>query len=436
MPLFATSYSGTDIRDQVIDGLLRLKVRDPGQGQTGVIIRHRPHARCGWIAAELPLGPGATSLRQHTAFFTVVHPAFYTIDNATASLDKTNIYGVRGPDGTRGDEGHQDILDAVSGAATQVWPMIAGPATAAARDALRARLGSPTRRAEHVTELVSLLTDNPTYAGLDINYEGLRGADANDFRAFLTELASGVSILGKKLSVAVGGITLSDAPNPDNQASDYNWLAQHVDVIHAECYDFHFFGGNHIGPVAPLGWFCDVLLNVLSTGAPAKFVAGMPNYGLAAKVRDPADLVQDPTIDHPGGLDWAFATLSQMAQNCTSETNPEFSLTTDHMTAACPPPAPPTPPCCSSLNLGRVYAPGRQPNCKATSPVFANDAPGGTPQNRYALFFDDLDSLEERLRFARNAGLGGAAYWTVGDELPGFFDMVRRHFVEIEVEYF
>ena len=44
----------------------------------------------------------------------------------------------------------------------------------------------------------------------------------------------------------------------------------------------------------------------------------------------------------------------------------------------------------------------------------------------YMFFFDSIDSLRERLNIAvQIGGVGGACYWTVGDELNGFFDMVK-----------
>lgn len=46
----------------------------------------------------------------------------------------------------------------------------------------------------------------------------------------------------------------------------------------------------------------------------------------------------------------------------------------------------------------------------------------------YVLFADDIQSLADRLYLAKDAKVIGAGYWTVGDELPGFFEMIQGIF--------
>jgi len=80
----------------------------------------------------------------------------------------------------------------------------------------------------------------------------------------------------------------------------------------------------------------------------------------------------------------------------------QYATTTDHM-----------------LRYGESYDPGRSPNAYL---------PDGDH-----LFFDDLASLEEKVRAAAESGLGGITYWSIGGEpdVPGdtsFFEMVRKYF--------
>lgn len=156
---------------------------------------------------------------------------------------------------------------------------------------------------------------------------------------------------------------------------------------------------------------------VQTTGLVQKFIYTIGNYGLAA-----AD--GDPTVDHPpGSLDWEYATLNEIKDCCTSD----YSTTSDHMRNC-------------SLDPGHNYFdpndPGLDPNCKSfdsPDPNCASFREGtGLKQGKtYSLFFDILDSLRERLSLAKIAGLGGVCYWTVGDELNGFFDMVTSIFPDI-----
>ena len=121
-----------------------------------------------------------------------------------------------------------------------------------------------------------------------------------------------------------------------------------------------------------LGWVDAVAAQAQATAHPERFTLGLPNYGVATGF---------------------YTSLGQAPAACTGPT----SDTTDHMTS-CP--------------FGH-YAPGRSPNCASAH---------GT------LYFDDTASLAEKVQSARAHGLGGVTYWTVGDEPPGFFDMVRGYY--------
>jgi spore germination protein YaaH len=372
----------------------------------GVSGSRGPHARCGWIEDLDPMAnpAGVTTFQNNASFFNVIHPVFYTIDNSTFTLTPTTQ-----------DPNHV-IPPAAQAAGTDVWPLIAGPTDSGLRDALGQMLNDPARRAQHVTALVNelqaplLVPGNPVYAGFDINYEGLNNQYHQGFWDFLTELTNQAHVLGKKISVAVGAIDTDGTLRSDYPINPYNYteLLSRVDFIHIECYDFHFNGDTHIGPVAPRGWVADALQVVMNTGSAQQFIYGMPNYGLTVKVvsGDP-----NPTVDHTAGeLNWGFGSLNQLSNACDPLT---FRPTTDHMQLC---PMPPAPPCCSHLNPGQNFDAGQQPNCQQAidpSTIF---------------FFDDLASLEERLQLAHDKALGGMTYWTVGDELPGFFDMVKKYF--------
>jgi spore germination protein YaaH len=360
-----------------------------------------PHIRCGWINDPNPDNPaGLVSFQRNAAFFDAIHPLFYVIDG-TFTLQRTSQ-----------DPNHL-IEGAAQAAGTALWPYIFGPTD---KNGFGQLLNDDTRRMNHVKALVGELR-NPAYAGFEIDYEGIPNNYHDGFRRFLTELTDGAHGLGKQISITIGAWTTEQARATDYPNSCYNYdeLLKIVDLIHPQFYDFHRVrsdGLGHLGPVAPLGYVDDALQVVVNTGAPQRFIYGMPNYGLTAKVMsgDP-----DPTVERgPGGqLQYGFGSLNQLRGQCDPST---VQTTTDHMRAPCPLP-PRVPPCCAYENTDQNFAAGRQPNCRQA-------ADPSTLQ-----FFDDLDSLEERLKLAHDRGLGGVAYYTVGDELPGFFDMVRRYFV-------
>ena len=43
------------------------------------------------------------------------------------------------------------------------------------------------------------------------------------------------------------------------------------------------------------------------------------------------------------------------------------------------------------------------------------------------LYFEDVASMEEKWLTAKKYGARGITYWTIGDELPGYFTMVKKY---------
>src|SRR5437660_11609234 len=97
---------------------------------------------------------------------------------------------------------------------------------------------------------------------------------------------------GKQVSIAVPGLE----QGATNNAWDYDALSAVLDQLHIMGYDYHWLGGDHAGPTAPLGWIDAVGVHAAATGHAKKFVLGLPNYGL--------------------NTGW-FGTLKQSAAACT-----------------------------------------------------------------------------------------------------------------------
>jgi spore germination protein YaaH len=136
-------------------------------------------------------------------------------------------------------------------------------------------------------------------------------------------------------------------------------------------YDFHTVG-THAGPTAPLGWIDAVGAQAAASGHPEKFILGLPNYGVTTS---------------------SFCSLAQCAGQCTGP----IADSTNHM-QSCP---------FGNFDAGRIL------NC---------DSANGQ------LFFDDTQSLEQKVQSAKNHGLGGITYWNVGNEPDGFFDMIQKYY--------
>ena len=235
-------------------------------------------------------------------------------------------------------------------------------------DWTRAMISDPGKRAAHVAELVKLAQSH-NYDGLDLDYEHLwNPSDKAPLLAFIQQFAAAMHAVNKSASMAVPAL---DGPS---SVWDYAATSAALDDVHMMGYDFHTIG-THAGPTAPLGWIEQVNANVQAQGGhPEKFILGLPNYGVTTT---------------------SACTLSTCAATCTGP----VSTTTTEMDG-----------CASNTNH---YRAGRILNC--------NTAAG-------MLFFDDTQSLEEKVSSAKGHGIGGIGYWNVGGEPTGYFAMVKKYF--------
>ena len=134
-------------------------------------------------------------------------------------------------------------------------------------------MADPTTHAQALADLVT----QHGYDGIELDYEHLwSSADRPGFVALVAQVAAALHAQGKLLSLALPAMDHDDG----NNAYDYVALQQSADVLHLMGYDFHWLGGPHLGPLAPLGWVSDVVTRVETSGAPAKYVLGVANYAI------------------------------------------------------------------------------------------------------------------------------------------------------------
>ena len=171
---------------------------------------------------------------------------------------------------------------------------------------------------------------------------------------------------GKLLTLALPAM---DADHKD-AAYDYAQIQDSVDVMHLMVYDFHYIGGDHLGPLAPKGWINDVVTRVEGLGSRASTRIGVANYGI--------------------GNGW-YTSAKDAAARCTGGTH---AMTTDHM-PTCP--------------IGHQEA-----GCRRTARP--RRATSGSRTSA---------SMTEKAALAKAHGFGGVGYWTIGDEPDGFFDAMK-----------
>jgi spore germination protein YaaH len=230
-------------------------------------------------------------------------------------------------------------------------------------------LAAAKNPAAHAQALLALVTSHG-YDGIELDYEHLWDAsDRAPYTALIQAVAAAMHANGKVLTLALPALWQDN----HNNGYDYAVLQQNADTLHLMGYDYHWLGGPHLGPIAPKGWIDNVGAYVQSLGAPQKYSLGVANYGI--------------------GNGW-YTTGADAVGQCGAS----YSRETDHML---------------TCSLGNHEAAGLAPHCTT---------------QKGDVWFEDSASIAEKAASAKAHGLGGMTYWTVGAEVPGFFDAVTAQY--------
>ena len=313
---------------------------------------HAQHKRCGWIGADT-FDAGKKAFLANPDYYDAIHP----------------MWGSLQPDGSiklitpMADDA--DITSTAKSHSIKLIPLVDSDDVSFIRNVM----ASPEALAQHAATVTNLVVSHGR-DGIALDYEHLwSAADRAPYVALVKAVAASLHAQHKLLTLALPAM---DADHKD-AAYDYVQFQDDVDVMHLMGYDFHYFGGDHLGPIAPKGWLTDVVTRVQSLGHPEKYVLGLANYGIAAG--------------------W-YTSAKDAAARCIGGTH---QMTTDHM-ASCP--------------LGHQDA-GLSPHCTTAQGV---------------VWFVATASMTEKAALAKAHGLGGVGYWTMGDEPDGFFDAMKAQF--------
>jgi spore germination protein YaaH len=314
---------------------------------------HAQHKRCAWIGADT-FAVGKAAFLANPDWFDAIHPVWFSLQPGGAISA-----------GGGGIVDDADLMAAAHAHGVKVIPLVNGNSV----DYMRAAMATPAAIAAHAQALATSAQTHG-YDGLELDYEHLfLATDRVPYTALIAAVATALHAQGKVLTLALPAM---GSANPAS-AYDYVALQASVDVMHLMGYDFHYLGGDHLGPIAPVGWITDVTTYVASLGAANKYSLGVANYGI--------------------GAGW-YADAATAAAACLPGT---FSETTTHMTV-CP--------------LGHEDA-GISPHCT-------------TAQGD--VWFENADSAAQKTALAKAAGFGGVAYYTLGDEPAGFLDALAASF--------
>lgn len=162
-------------------------------------------------------------------------------------------------------------------------------------------LDEPQLRAQVLAGLLTL-AGNSDYAGLSLDFENDGAADRATFSSFVAQLAGGLHAMHRRLTVVVDGVTHEDA-RASTGFYDDRALAAAADRVFVLAWGQHW-EGSVPGPIAPLPWVRQVVAYLTSLPNAARFVLGVPMYGLdwAATARGTAHQFSDiATLAHGVG---------------------------------------------------------------------------------------------------------------------------------------
>lgn len=129
----------------------------------------------------------------------------------------------------------------------------------------------------HINNILNLVDENDV-DGIDLDYEGLKPEVKDKFTNFIQNLSDKMHAKGKILSVTVQAKKSDDNNWRGPGAMDYAALADPVDHFRIMTYDYSRLD-TPPGPIAPIGWFKEVLSYAKQYIPDEKIIAGIPNYG-------------------------------------------------------------------------------------------------------------------------------------------------------------
>ncbi len=237
----------------------------------------------------------------------------------------------------------------------------------------RAAMVDPALRAVAVENLYRVVRDYGA-AGVQIDFEGLPADLRDPLSAFVGEVAARLRPEGYLTTVAVGPKRSAESLDNDGaQAYDYEALGRIADLVVLMTYDQHGeFSGP--GPVAGLPWVEDVVRYAVTAIPPGKILLGVAGYG----------------------YDWSPSGVAVVPARTAA------ALAADRGAAI-------------TLDGWHIQ------------PYFDYVDAGG---QRHQVWYESAESASLKFGLVNRYGLGGVAVWSLGQESPKLWPLLRGQITE------
>lgn len=132
----------------------------------------------------------------------------------------------------------------------------------------------------HLNSIISEV-EKYDYDGIDLDYESILESDKEKFFEFLMLLAAKLDKMDKSLSVTVlakwGDDVVYSFPQTRN-VQDWSRIGKYADQVRIMAYDYTYTGSVHPGPIGPLSWHGQILEYAITKLPKDKIVMGIPLY--------------------------------------------------------------------------------------------------------------------------------------------------------------
>lgn len=286
---------------------------------------------------------------------------------------------------------------------------------------MAATLADPARRAQHVADIVGLVTSRG-YDGIDLDYEQFAFADGRstwtgtqpNWTAFVNELAAALHAQGKLLSVTVPSpCSTTNACGGTDGYWVYNigGIGAAADRIRVMTYDFHY---NAPGAIAPIGWVTKSMQYAATQAPASKLVVGIPAYGRSWTKRNGSAYALSgvcPSASSSGSAHTAYNALTSMASSTAAEIPPLLQ------------------------KLGKTEADIQWDAASAENwieydkPVTWTDGSGAqqTCTARRVMWWVGPQAALVRTQLVGQLGLNAAGFWTIGGDDPAMWPLLRTY---------
>ena len=300
-------------------------------------------------------------------------------------------------------------------------------------DAIHTVLSNKKLRKKHVASIVKMVTEND-FDGVDIDYEGKRASDRENYSLFLKELSAAMAKdkANKWVMCTIEARTpptdlYKTIPADLEYANDFKEINKYCDRVRLMTYDqqradLTLNKSNSKGlyaPVADVAWVRKVVTLALKDIDKSKLVLGVATYGYIYQVM-PYDDGSGYTYDLLEAFNPKYGTDTAKEYGITPSRNAAGEMSFTYVPKTTPKPLP------NNAALSAKAPKGTASSLLAALGATALAKEKGTQSPFYMLWWSDAQAIEAKVKLARELGIRGVAVFKLdGGEDQGMWKVLK-----------